>query len=304
MNRKIFYFSLFSASLLLLMTGCENHRTSSNSSSKSSITTTKKVESKSSYKSKIEPVDDKTLGVMVSLVAQPSWFKDFINQGELYYGRNHPGDENLKGYNYITANGDPTSFVYYKSNNNQVTYKVWVPSAKSVADGHLKSSTVSLNKLENEYYSSRSQKSEIINYANKLKPEESYESSLKQRDSTSSSVSSSDTSTSESNNSSNITAENFSDWALGAYITPDLGGSWENPDAFELKSTNENIKEDGIDFQYIATITDENAGTDDAQIQGDEEIGLGKDGKIYLNSGSGFVQNEKFTSAFDDNFHQ
>ena len=61
-------------------------------------------------------VDDKTTGVMLALLVEPDWFKEYIGNDFFCYspaGKN-PISDAIADYSYLTANGDPTSFLYYK----------------------------------------------------------------------------------------------------------------------------------------------------------------------------------------------
>ena len=65
--------------------------------------------------------------------------KQYIGSDFFCYGPagENPGGSETAGYSYITANGDPSSFVYYKIDGENVIYKMWVPSASGdVAGGH------------------------------------------------------------------------------------------------------------------------------------------------------------------------
>lgn len=176
------------AALLIagVLAGCGNKSASTSSSSQSSssqssqVTSSQSASAMSNSSMPVQHVDDKTVGVMVALLAQPDWFKGSID--DMYYGvHGQDGDDDsgdLNGYSYITTNGDPTSFLHYKVNGNMVTYKQWIPG-DSVADGHMETKTVSLARLEKDYYVSQSQKDEVNGYANQLQSEAAYNSSIK-----------------------------------------------------------------------------------------------------------------------------
>ena len=139
------------------------------SSSDSSATT--------SSTAKTAKVDDKTTGVMLALLVEPDWFKEYIGNDFFCYspaGEN-PINDAVADYSYLTANGDPTSFLYYKVNGDTVTYKMWVSSdSDSVADGHFEIRTVSLSNLEKDYYVTQSQKDEVNGYVSQLRSESDY----------------------------------------------------------------------------------------------------------------------------------
>lgn len=136
--------------------------------------TTTSAKSATSTTSQTTTLDDKTAGVLVSLRANADWFKEGANNNGMWYGNagNDFGDE-VVGYSYMTANGDPTSYIYYKVSGDSVTYKVWT-ARDSVADGYFKSTTTTLSSLENDYYSTKDQKAEVQQYANEVKPESSF----------------------------------------------------------------------------------------------------------------------------------
>lgn len=139
------------------------------SSSDSSATT--------SSTAKTAKVDDKTTGVMLALLVEPDWFKEYIGNDFFCYspaGEN-PISDAVADYSYLTANGDPTSFLYYKVNGDTVTYKMWeVSDSESVADGHFEIRTVSLSNLEKDYYVTQSQKDEVNGYVSQLRSESDY----------------------------------------------------------------------------------------------------------------------------------
>lgn len=126
---------------------------------------------------KTAKVDDKTTGVMLALLVEPDWFKEYIGNDFFCYspaGEN-PISDAVADYSYLTANGDPTSFLYYKVNGDTVTYKMWIPSdSGTVADGHFKTKTVSLSNLEKDYYVTQSQKDEVDGYVSQLRSEADY----------------------------------------------------------------------------------------------------------------------------------
>lgn len=126
---------------------------------------------------KTAKVDDKTTGVMLALLVEPDWFKEYIGNDFFCYspaGKN-PISDAIADYSYLTANGDPTSFLYYKVDGDTVTYKMWVSSdSDSVADGHFETKTVSLANLEKDYYATQSQKDEVNGYVSQLRSETDY----------------------------------------------------------------------------------------------------------------------------------
>ena len=126
---------------------------------------------------KTAKVDDKTTGVMLALLVEPDWFKEYIGNDFFCYspaGEN-PISDAVADYSYLTANGDPTSFLYYKVDGDTVTYKMWeVSDSENVADGHFQTKTVSLSNLEKDYYVTQSQKDEVNSYVSQLRSEADY----------------------------------------------------------------------------------------------------------------------------------
>lgn len=126
---------------------------------------------------KTAKVDDKTTGVMLALLVEPDWFKECIGNDFFCYspaGEN-PISDAVADYSYLTANGDPTSFLYYKVDGDTVTYKMWeVSDSENVADGHFETKTVSLSNLEKDYYVTQSQKDEVNSYVSQLRSEADY----------------------------------------------------------------------------------------------------------------------------------
>lgn len=126
---------------------------------------------------KAAKVDDKTTGVMLALLVEPDWFKEYIGNDFFCYspaGEN-PINDAVADYSYLTANGDPTSFLYYKVDGDTVTYKMWeVSDSENVADGHFETKTVSLSNLEKDYYVTQSQKDEVNSYVSQLRSEADY----------------------------------------------------------------------------------------------------------------------------------
>ena len=99
----------------------------------------------SNSNSQSSSVDDKTVDVLAALLQDPNWFKEYLNDGDMYYGTNSDYSDEVRGYSYVTTNGDPTGYVYFKRNVDNVTIKQWTTEGdESLADGHFESRTVSL----------------------------------------------------------------------------------------------------------------------------------------------------------------
>lgn len=142
-----------------------------NGSSASSSSSSKSTNANSSTKD--DNVSDQTVGVMVALLQWPDWFKEGIKSGDMYYGTDSDSDNSseVNGYSCVTENGDPESYLYYKRDGDNVTIKYWTTSGdETVAEGHFDTRTVSLKRLENDYYNNSSKKAEVDGYVSDLKP--------------------------------------------------------------------------------------------------------------------------------------
>lgn len=85
------------------------------------------------------------MDVLAALLQDPNWFKEYLNDGYMYYGTNSDYSDEVRGYSYVTTNRDPTGYVYFKRNVDNVTIKQWTTEGdESLADGHFESRTVSL----------------------------------------------------------------------------------------------------------------------------------------------------------------
>ena len=144
-----------------LLTACGSQ---SSSSKESSSTAAQSSTAKSSSSKKFSQSDSQIQ-------------KEYIGNDFFCYspaGKN-PISDAVADYSYLTANGNPTSFLYYKVDGDTVTYKMWVSSdSDSVADGHFETKTVSLANLEKDYYVTQSQKDEVNGYVSQLRSETDY----------------------------------------------------------------------------------------------------------------------------------
>ena len=197
MKKSIIIISALMSCFLLTACGSQSSSSKESSSTAAQSSTAKSSSKKSSHSdsqiqkassssdssttasstAKTAKVDDKTTGVMLALLVEPDWFKEYI--GNDFFccspaGEN-PINDAVADYSYLTANGDPTSFLYYKVNGDTVTYKMWeVSDSESVADGHFEIRTVSLSNLEKDYYVTPSQKDEVNGYVSQLRSESDY----------------------------------------------------------------------------------------------------------------------------------
>lgn len=197
MKKSIIIISALMSCFLLTACGSQSSSSKESSSTAAQSSTAKSSSKKSSHSdsqiqkassssdssttasstAKTAKVDDKTTGVMLALLVEPDWFKEYIGNDFFCYspaGEN-PINDAVADYSYLTANGDPTSFLYYKVNRDTVTYKMWeVSDSESVADGHFEIRTVSLSNLEKDYYVTQSQKDEVNGYVSRLRSESDY----------------------------------------------------------------------------------------------------------------------------------
>lgn len=107
---------------------------------------------------------NKAVSVFAVLLSSPDWFKDGVNGAGMYYGDNTASydlGKNLSGYSFVISNRDPTSYICYKVDGDNVTYKQWISGENSIADGHMETKSISLIRLERDYYVNQDQKSEM-----------------------------------------------------------------------------------------------------------------------------------------------
>lgn len=116
------------------------------------------------------------LGTLVALNKNPDWFKEYLNDGVMYYGTaDSDYSDGVRGYDYVTANGDPTSYIWFKRNGNDVTIKTVEPQGdQSVAEAPMVTKHVTVSGLLRDYYTNQSQKDEVNGYADQLQPESNY----------------------------------------------------------------------------------------------------------------------------------
>ena len=197
MKKSIIIISALMSCFLLTACGSQSSSSKESSSTAAQSSTAKSSSKKSSHSdsqiqkassssdssttasstAKTAKVDDKTTGVMLALLVEPDWFKEYIGNDFFCYSPacENPINDAVADYSYLTANGDPTSFLYYKVNGDTVTYKMWeVSDSESVADGHFEIRTVSLSNLEKDYYVTQSQKDEVNGYVSQLRNESDY----------------------------------------------------------------------------------------------------------------------------------
>src|SRR5699024_11690979 len=55
--------------------------------------------------------------------SNPDWFKAGVQNGEMYYGT-HYGYGEVADYQYVTTQGDLTSYIWFKRKGNDVTIKM------------------------------------------------------------------------------------------------------------------------------------------------------------------------------------
>lgn len=111
------------------------------------------------------------LGTLVALLKNSDWFKDGVQNGEMYYGI-HYGYGKVADYQYVTTQGDPTSYIWFKRKGNDVTIKMIEPTEnQSVAGAPMTTTHTTVTNLINNYYTSEDQQDEVNTYADQLKAE-------------------------------------------------------------------------------------------------------------------------------------
>lgn len=179
----------------LALAGCgssqSNTQAKSSTSSSQSSSITKQSDSKSNKTQKQSSststvnqsnLSPQQLGTLVALYQDPDWFKNGISNGFMYYGTEDGSGKDIAGYNYVTANGDPTSFIYFKQNGDDVTIKQIVPKDdETVAEASFETKHITVSQLLSDYYVNQSQKDEVNGYADQLKPESQYQSDMENK---------------------------------------------------------------------------------------------------------------------------
>ncbi|MBB1079511.1 hypothetical protein H5S09_06345 [Limosilactobacillus sp. STM2_1] len=105
------------------------------------------------------------LGTLVALNQAPDWFKEYLSDGTMYYGNQQEMKVGPAGFDYITAYGDSTSYIYFKRDGNNVTIKQVDGTDKPMVTKH-----VTVSGLIRDYYTNQSQKDEVNGYVDELKP--------------------------------------------------------------------------------------------------------------------------------------
>ena len=120
------------------------------------------------------------LGTLICLLKDPDEFKDADNgqPGGLYYGTVPQGSDygqQFWGIDFLTTNGDPTSYLYFKPDGPNVIIKyVDDDGTTDVANAPVKTESISIQRLVNDYYISQDQKNEVNGYANRIQPEQKW----------------------------------------------------------------------------------------------------------------------------------
>ena len=107
------------------------------------------------------------LSTLVGLYQNPNWFKENLGKNQMYYGRQDSGVN--KGYDFITAKGDPTSWIYFKeSKNGNIAIKYLDSSSETtVANMNFIEKIVTLSDLT-AIYDNEKDSTMINDYAYKL----------------------------------------------------------------------------------------------------------------------------------------
>lgn len=111
------------------------------------------------------------LGTLVALLKNPDWFKAGVQNGEMYYGT-HYGYGEVADYQYVTTQGDLTSYIWFKRKGNDVTIKmIGSTENQSVTGAPMTTTHTTVTNLINNYYTSEDQQDEVNAYADQLKVE-------------------------------------------------------------------------------------------------------------------------------------
>lgn len=145
-----------------------SHFTHSTSASSTSIaaSSSASLSANSSSTSTIQTnLSSQQIGTLALLQENPNWFKEYLQAGTMYYGiatDNSWENSDVYGDNFITANGDGSSYYYFTVNGDTITLINF--------DGqNEQKKTLSLNQLIKQYYLTQSQKNEVNGYVSQLK---------------------------------------------------------------------------------------------------------------------------------------
>ena len=121
------------------------------------------------------------LGTLICLLKDPDEFKGADNgqPGGLYYGSVPQGSDygqQFWGMDFLTTNGNPTSYLYFKPDGPNVIIKYVDDDGTTggVANAPVKTESISIQRLVNDYYISQDQKNEVNGYANRIQPEQKW----------------------------------------------------------------------------------------------------------------------------------
>lgn len=110
------------------------------------------------------------LGILAAMNQQPSWFEPAITAGKVYYGEDYPEGE-VAGYQFITANGGLSTYLWFKRDGDQVTIKMVAPESEiDQGEVRLQTRKITVDQLLRNYYTDRSQRESVNRYAGQLQP--------------------------------------------------------------------------------------------------------------------------------------
>lgn len=145
--------------------------TSASSTSATSATSNASTSQNSHAQANQTQLSSKQIGTLVVTYAWPETMKTGLAHPDngFFYGtvpaHNSDWPSQVVGYQMITMLGDPTSYLYYKPEGDQVTYWMTEIPQQPLQEHHVK-----LQRLINDYYQTPQQQQEINNFANQLKP--------------------------------------------------------------------------------------------------------------------------------------
>ncbi|MBB1099252.1 hypothetical protein H5R88_03880 [Limosilactobacillus sp. WF-MT5-A] len=111
------------------------------------------------------------LGTLVGLLKSPDWFKNGVQNGDMYYGT-HYGYGEVSDYQYVTTKDKLASYIWFKRKGNDVTIKMIEPDKnQNMAKAPMTTIHTTVTTLINDYYISEDQQDEVNTYADQLKAE-------------------------------------------------------------------------------------------------------------------------------------
>ncbi|MGN0194029.1 MAG: zinc-ribbon domain-containing protein [Pseudoramibacter sp.] len=106
----------------------------------------------------------KQIGVLLMLYWSPDWFKDEVANDSMYYEDATTVEENNSTtYHELTSSGRADDTLFYRTSGDTIIYKY-------LQDGEIATSSISLQRLVNDYYNNSDKRSEVNGYVGQIRP--------------------------------------------------------------------------------------------------------------------------------------